>query len=113
MYFTVQEDALCLVPFHNLEDNKESYLGVWDMRSGKELCRLKPFTSVFNFSSDGQLIISCIDNIILMWDSRTGKEMMSFQGQFDTVKSVAISADKRQILTGHTDHSIRLWRISS
>jgi len=109
--FTAQGEALCLVPFNNLEDETESYLGVWDVKSGKELFRLKANASHYKFSPDGELVISLADGIFQVWDSRTGKEMMSFQSHTDTVRSIAISPDKEQILTGHTDHTLRLWRI--
>jgi WD40 repeat protein len=109
--FTAQGEALCLVPFSNLEDETGSYLGVWDVKSGKELCRLKANASYYKFSPDGKLIISLAGGIFQVWDSRTGKEMMSFQSHTETVRSIAISPDKTQIITGHTDHSLRLWRI--
>jgi WD40 repeat protein len=53
-----------------------------------------------------------LDNALKFWDIGSGRELRSFIGHRDTLKSVAVSPDGRMALSGSDDHTLKLWDIS-
>src|ERR1700679_1021042 len=61
-------------------------------------------------SGDGNLIVSCSqDNLVQVWDAKTGEQLRELQGHTDWVNSVAFSPQGNQIVSGSSDHSVRVW----
>lgn len=60
---------------------------------------------------DGLLASSCWDNIIRIWDTRTGAETARLAGHMDSVRSLAALADGR-LASGSDDATIRLWDVA-
>jgi WD40 repeat protein len=56
---------------------------------------------------------STADNTVRLWDVATGKEIRSFKGHSNEVKSVAFSPDGRFVLTGSMDGTARMWDAST
>ncbi|KAH7927537.1 WD40 repeat-like protein [Leucogyrophana mollusca] len=100
---------------------------IWDVASGSLLECLKGHresVSSVTFTTDGTgLITGSLDKTLKHWDVRSllskgvaqSKEpqasqcTMSFVGQMDYVFSVAVSSDKRWVMSGGTDGNARLW----
>ena len=91
---------------------------IWDIKKREEtpiLCFPKSHNSTissisYNVSGD-RLVSASNDNLIKVWNTKTGKEIQSFDGHGDWVLSVSFSPDKdsRRIVSGSADNSIRIW----
>ncbi|MDB4516276.1 WD40 repeat domain-containing protein [Crocinitomicaceae bacterium] len=91
---------------------------VWDAKTGLEMLTFKGHTEpVYSlaFSPDGRQIASASgdqdflrlfdrdkkrDNTVRVWDAKTGREMLTLEGHFDPIHSVAFSADGKRIASG-------------
>lgn len=75
---------------------------IWDATTGAELRRIE-HSKVRHaaLSPAGDLLASCGDHILRLWDFRTGKELAAMQVPRWGVLSAAFSPDGRRIVTGH------------
>src|ERR1700679_2334355 len=61
-------------------------------------------------SGDGDLIVSGSDNdLVQVWNAKTGEHLRNLQGHTGSVRSVAFSPDGNQIVSGSWDKSVRVW----
>mgnify|MGYP003694098895 CR=1 FL=1 len=66
------------------------------------------------FSRDGRLVLSGGDeNLAILWEVATGREIRRFVGHEAPVNSAAFSPDGRLILTGSGDATARLWNTTT
>jgi WD40 repeat protein len=91
---------------------------LWHAATGQEACL--PLQSHLDtaecvaFSPDGQLVASgSADTTIIVWDVKSGKEVLALRGHEDEVISVAFSYDGMQILSGSIDDTVRLWSLKT
>jgi WD40 repeat protein len=46
-----------------------------------------------------------------LWEVKTGRELMAFEGHTGEVTSVAFAPDGLHVLSGSTDQTLRWWRL--
>jgi len=64
------------------------------------------------FFPDGRHVLSGGDDqTICMWDLNTGKRIRRFQAPRGHVEKVLIMPGGAQILSGHSDHYLRVWKV--
>ncbi|KAI8901863.1 WD40-repeat-containing domain protein [Globomyces pollinis-pini] len=99
---------------------------VWDAENGNLLRTLTSdsvdpdkqgkdsgVTSVAIGPKDSRCVIAgSLDDIIRVWDVKTGHLLERFEGHGNSVYSVAFSPDGRSIVSGSLDQTIRIWDFS-
>ncbi len=79
----------------------------------------RPFRFGFLFSRrlytklKAWLITGSADRTARLWDVATTKAIPVFRGHTDDVRSVAVSADGKKLITLCTDQSLRLWDVET
>jgi WD40 repeat protein len=98
---------------------------LWDLESGKELHALQTGGRAWTvaFAGDGKQAITGGGNLLdangntsaalLLWDLTTGKQIRQFKGHTADIRSVAVSPDGKQLMSGSFDGTMRLWDIES
>ena len=72
----------------------------------------KALGSVFavTFSPDGRLLaLGDVNNVVQVWDSRTGKVLVLCRGHQNRVYSVVFSPDGRTLASSSSETTIKLW----
>ncbi|XP_074439064.1 WD repeat-containing protein 88 [Larus michahellis] len=95
-------------------------LKIWDIKTGEFQCH-EPISlsqghegsvSSCLFSQDASLVVSGgYDKTIAIWDTEAGCKKLSLKGHWDWVTDVAISKNKKWILSASKDSTLRLWNI--
>ncbi len=94
-------------------------IGIWiyDLRTDELLDLLtghtRPIKSL-TFSPDGNTFVTAgDDNIANLWDSHTGKRLLSFMGHRDDVNEVSFHPDGKTLATASDDNTVGLWNIKT
>src|SRR5262249_8711786 len=85
---------------------------VWELRTGRVLCRLGNVSSDFALSPGGKSLVT-VGKPPRLWDVATGKERGRFRGYTDTVWTAAFSPDGRWLATGSQDTTVLIWDVQS
>lgn len=84
---------------------------LWDVRTGvmvKELRALGIWSAAM--APDGSMFVTGEDTALRRWDTRTGEQIgPPMEGHTLMVRSLAISADSRYIVSGSGDQTLRFW----
>jgi WD40 repeat protein len=94
---------------------------IWDANIGKELLRLPGTTKPSDlwtdqriaYSPDGKLLAACNSNQLKVYDSASGKLLMTLSGHEGDVISVTFSFDGKYLATGSVDTTVRIWDVNS
>ena len=95
----------------------DNTIRIWNDDSGRVSSVIRPATSSINpvisiaFSPDGESIVFSAGNEITLW--RSDGETRVFTGHVGVVIRVAFSRDGRRIVSASSDHSVRIWNVSS
>src|SRR5215207_7662469 len=96
-------------------DERFIWAKVFDSRSGKLIRQTKiPMTRDEWVASDltsdlGKVVVGSAQNIGEIWDTRTGKLLVSLKGNQPSVLSVTFSPDEKRIVTTSSDGSGKIW----
>ncbi len=89
---------------------------VWDVKTGKEVFRLRGHMSCVNsvrFTSDGtRMITGSCDGTIRVWDASTGQALFTFADEKAPVLNLAISPDGTLLAAGESKNErsvVALW----
>lgn len=126
--FELDDDRITCASFHPdgmtiITGSRKSFISVWDIISGKQLMVLKavpidlpygetnfnfPGAKTVIFSRDGQYVLAGVaDYTAILWDSKTGKEIMKYKRGRSTcttcIAEAIITSDNRFIITAYSD----------
>lgn len=63
-----------------------------------------------DWSPDGtRLLAASLDNLLRVWDSKSGRCLMTLEGHSKGVRCCAWSPDGTRLLSGSDDHTLRVW----
>jgi predicted NACHT family NTPase len=78
------------------------------------------FTKIFGnvrsviFSPDGKLLATGdSDGVVRLWESSSGREILTCKGHTNVVESVAFSPDSEILASGSYDKTIKLWDVQT
>jgi RNA polymerase sigma factor (sigma-70 family) len=83
---------------------------VWELRTGRALCRLEGVSSYFALSPDGKSVVT-VGETPRLWEVATGKVRARLRGHADTVWTAAFSPDGRWLATGSQDTTVLIWDV--
>lgn len=89
---------------------------LWDTATGKELRRLTAGNSgrpdAMCWSPDGKWIVAAMGEVVYVWEAESGKQLHKLSHR--SVTSLAVSPDRRLILTGSSwSKTFRLWDVET
>jgi WD40 repeat protein len=90
-------------------------LKVWDLESGSLIKECYPSNASSIVSplsindEDGFLITGGSEKIVRIWDLKTGEVLRELNGHISSVKSAAISADSKIIVSCSEDKIVKIW----
>ncbi|KAJ1483701.1 WD40-repeat-containing domain protein [Baffinella frigidus] len=68
------------------------------------------YVSCFAFSADGKRVVTgSFDNLVKIWDARTGAEVCTLTGHLDQVTCIALSRDGKRVVSGSCDGLVKVW----
>ena len=66
------------------------------------------------FSSNGKwLVTGGYDNVAVLWDIASGREIHAFHGHSEPICTMTISDDSKWLVTGGPDRIVRLWDLAA
>ena len=99
----------------DVDDESFIWAKIFDARSGKLVHQTKISMTrdewvASDFTSDlGKVVVGSSQNIGKIWDTRTGKLLVSLKGNQPSVLAVAFSADEKRIVTSSSDGFAKIW----
>lgn len=99
--------------------SKDTTVRVWDVKSIKKTI---PSSSTetqgeciraLTFSPDCTRVASGAGCLVSLWDTRSGKRLLRFEGHRKSVLSLAFSPDGQRLASGSEDKTIRVWNVKS
>ena len=93
--FTVQTDELTI--YNSISLQKQ--LSIPNMKEASEFC----------FSTDSRKLIINTRKQAEVWDTHSGKRLITLQGHTDLITCIALSPDNQLIATGSEDETVKIW----
>jgi len=90
---------------------------LWNLATGEELRRWQgPPAQVFSpaaFSPDGTFLLAGGAGLLGLWEVATGELRQTFGGHQGDTLAVGFAADRRQVLSGANDGTVRRWDLDT
>lgn len=93
----------------------DSTIKLWDVATGRALLTLTnlDIVSSVTFTVDGKKLVSSSLSTIKLWDVATASLLLTLGGHSEQVRSVALSADGKTLVSGSHDKTIKLWELAT
>jgi WD40 repeat protein/serine/threonine protein kinase len=84
---------------------------LWNAENGKELVVLRSPAAVWCavFSPDGNRLATCSGQMVTVWNTTTGRELLTWRAHERAVVSAVFSPDGKRIATGGADAAATVW----
>ncbi len=113
--FTFTADSKALATQWTEDWADEGILSLWNANTGKLLRRFSaPYPVFWNplLSPDGKRVLSCPQGAARLWDTTTGREVLSYHAH-DHVGSLEFTPNGRALLSVGLYDGIRMWETAS
>lgn len=100
----------------------DHHIGIWDINEGRERQRIRVTEqgsakgSVYALTAKQSMIASGgPENIVKLWDPRSGKRISQLIGHTDNIRSILMSSGYTQdtIVTASADRTVKVWSVSA
>ncbi|MFT5823856.1 MAG: WD40 repeat protein [Crocinitomix sp.] len=72
------------------------------------------YIRAYDFSPDNKYIVTGgFDNIMLLWDVQSGKQIRTFSGHTERIRSVMFSPDQKTILSLAADNKVKIFEVET
>jgi WD40 repeat protein len=89
---------------------RDGTIKLWDLATDKTLSATTAEVPCVVFSPDGKTIAATVGKNVMLWDAASGKELATFSGHADTVRSIAFSLDGKTLASA--DYAqVLLWDV--
>jgi WD40 repeat protein len=90
----------------------DGQVDVWDLQTGGRMGTLKGHTNRIEFSPCGNMIATCSDSTIQIWNPFSFDCQFVMKGHHKQVWDVCWSASGSKVISGSSDGTIKVWSIS-
>src|SRR5260221_13526362 len=90
----------------------DSTVRLWDIRTGREVRRLKAHTNLVRsvaWSPDGLLVSGAFDSTIRLWNPQTGELLRTLSGHTGTINCIGWFPFGCLLASPAVDSSLRVW----
>jgi WD40 repeat protein len=90
-------------------------LRIWDLRTARPVASIpiKGIVRDAEYSPDGTVIAAGSDNVVRLFDVKTGSALRVLRGHEDTVSAIAFSPNGSHVAAGANDNTVRVWSVAS
>ena len=98
--------------------SEEGTIGLWDLATGNATI-ISGHTDSFNamaFSPDGSTLATDAhswDGRVLLWDTETGREIVTLASPTDVIRNIAFSPDGKTLAVTSQDRKVTLWDLEA
>ncbi|WP_159104253.1 trypsin-like peptidase domain-containing protein [Streptomyces sp. CdTB01] len=87
---------------------------LWDATVGESRVTITDMANAVAFSPDSRTLATVNnDNVVRLWDTKTGNTLLTLPGNTNSAQSVAFSPDGRTLATGGGDETVWLWDVAT
>jgi WD40 repeat protein len=99
-----------------LGSTRDGYVKLWNLSTGLELASFDESGSAIRcaaFSRDNELLATGVDHTVELWNVATGGFIRTLRGHTGNVRSMDFSPDRKLMISGGEDRTLKLWDVSS